>query len=79
MATALTSPRGWREWLNLRGIYLSRAAYEQVVGKVAAAFTEVGVRSLKNIDTPVQIFRVSGDGEGRQDSLCRRSLRIGHR
>jgi adenylate cyclase len=49
------------------GIYLSRAAYEQVVGKVAAAFTEVGVRSLKNIDTPVQIFRVSGDGEGRQE------------
>jgi adenylate cyclase len=49
------------------GIYLSRAAYEQVVGKVAAAFTEVGVRGLKNIDTPVQIFRVSGDGEGRQE------------
>jgi adenylate cyclase len=48
------------------GIYLSRAAYEQVVGKIAAAFTEVGVRSLKNIDTPVQIFRVSGDGEERQ-------------
>jgi adenylate cyclase len=49
------------------GICLSRAAYEQVVGKVAAAFTEVGVRRLKNIDTPVQIFRVSGDGEGRQE------------
>lgn len=49
------------------GIYLSRAAYEQVIGKVAAAFTEVGVRSLKNIDTPVQVFRVSADGEARQE------------
>jgi adenylate cyclase len=46
------------------GIFLSRAAYEQVVGKVAAAFAEIGVRSLKNIDTPVHVFRVSADGEG---------------
>jgi adenylate cyclase len=46
------------------GIFLSRAAYEQVVGKVAAAFAEIGVRSLKNIHTPVHVFRVSADGEG---------------
>jgi adenylate cyclase len=46
------------------GIFLSRAAYEQVVGKVAAAFAEIGVRSLKNIDAPVHVFRVSADGEG---------------
>jgi adenylate cyclase len=46
------------------GIFLSRAAYEQVVGKVAAAFAEIGVRSLKNIDTPIHVFRVSADGEG---------------
>jgi adenylate cyclase len=36
-------------------IYLSRAVHEQVAGKIAAAFTEVGVRNLKNIDTPIHL------------------------
>jgi adenylate cyclase len=45
------------------GIYLSRAVHEQVAGKVAAAFTEVGARNLKNIDTPVHVFRVSAHDE----------------
>jgi adenylate cyclase len=44
-------------------IYLSRAVHEQVAGKIAAAFTEVGVRNLKNIDTPIHVFRVSEHGE----------------
>ena len=50
------------------GVYLSRAVHEQVAGKVAAAFTEVGVRNLKNIDTPVHVFRVSAHDEGLQGS-----------
>jgi adenylate cyclase len=50
------------------GIYLSRAVHEQVAGKVAAAFTEVGVRNLKNIDTPVHVFRVGERVEGSQGS-----------
>ncbi len=48
------------------GICLSRAVHEQVAGKVASAFTEVGVRNLKNIDTPVHVFRVGGRVEGSQ-------------
>ena len=50
------------------GIYLSRAVHEQVAGKVAAAFTELGVRNLKNIDKPVHVFQVSVHGEGLQSS-----------
>ena len=50
------------------GIYLSRAVHEQVAGKVAAAFTEVGARNLKNIDTPVHVFRVSAHDGGLEGS-----------
>jgi adenylate cyclase len=49
------------------GICLSRAVHEQVAGKVGSAFTEVGVRNLKNIDTPVHVFRVGGRVEGSQE------------
>jgi len=59
------------------GIYLSRAVHEQVAAKVAATFTEVGVRNLKNIDIPVQVFRVSAHSEGPQ-GLALPPL-IGHR
>jgi adenylate cyclase len=50
------------------GICLSRAVHEQVAGKVAAAFIEVGIRNLKNIDTPVHVFQVSAHDEGLQGS-----------
>jgi adenylate cyclase len=40
------------------GICLSRAVHEQVDGKVAAVFTEVGAYNLKNIDTPIHVFQV---------------------
>jgi adenylate cyclase len=50
------------------GICLSRAVHEQVAGKVAAAFTEVGVCNLKNIDTPIHVFQVGERAEGSQAS-----------
>jgi adenylate cyclase len=50
------------------GICLSRAVHEQVAGKVGAAFTEVGVYNLKNIDTPIHVFQVGGRVEGSQAS-----------
>jgi adenylate cyclase len=50
------------------GICLSRAVHEQVAGKVAAVFTEVGVCNLKNIDTPIHVFQVGGHVEGSQAS-----------
>jgi adenylate cyclase len=50
------------------GICLSRAVHEQVAGKVGAAFTDVGVCNLKNIDTPIHVFQVGGRAEGLQAS-----------
>jgi TolB-like protein/class 3 adenylate cyclase/Tfp pilus assembly protein PilF len=38
------------------GICLSRAAFDQVEGKIAAAFTDLGLLQLKNIARPVQVF-----------------------
>src|SRR5262245_45010264 len=40
------------------GICLSRAAYEQVKGKLAAAFEDAGEHRLKNIAEPVRVYRV---------------------
>jgi adenylate cyclase len=50
------------------GICLSRAVHEQVAGKVAAVFAELGACNLKNIDTPVHVFQVVRDVEGSQTS-----------
>ena len=38
------------------GIALSGAAFDQVVGKVEAAFEDAGERELKNIDKPVRVY-----------------------
>jgi adenylate cyclase len=51
------------------GIYVSRAVHEHVAGKVAAAFSELGLRRLKNIATPVHVFRVAGHGERLEESV----------
>ena len=41
------------------GIALSGAAYDQVVGKVEAAFADGGEQELKNIAKPVRVYRWS--------------------
>jgi TolB-like protein/class 3 adenylate cyclase len=38
------------------GICISASAYEQVIGKVAIEFTDMGERSLKNIARPVRVY-----------------------
>src|SRR5438105_11473782 len=38
------------------GICLSRAAFDQVEGKIAAPFADLGDRELKNIVRPVRVF-----------------------
>lgn len=43
-------------------IVLSATAHEHVVGKVGATFVDEGRQNLKNIATPIQIFRWSGAG-----------------
>jgi adenylate cyclase len=40
------------------GICLSRAAVDQVEGKIAAVFTDLGDRQLKNIARPVRVFAI---------------------
>lgn len=45
------------------GICLSTAAYEQVRGRVDARFEDLGLKSLKNIPAPVQVWRVRPAGE----------------
>jgi TolB-like protein/class 3 adenylate cyclase len=46
------------------GICISSAAYEQVIGKVAIEFTDLGEQSLKNIARPVRAFAVVSKGTG---------------
>src|SRR4249919_1233641 len=40
------------------GICISSSAYDQVRGKLAATFTDLGERSLKNIARPIRAFAV---------------------
>src|ERR1700756_1391545 len=40
------------------GICISSSAYEQVIGKVAIEFTDMGEQSLKNIVRPVRAYAV---------------------
>jgi TolB-like protein/class 3 adenylate cyclase len=48
------------------GICISSSACDQVRGKLAATFTDLGERSLKNIDRPVRAYTVVQDGTGRK-------------
>ena len=44
------------------GISISSSVYEQVRGKVAVAFTDLGEQSLKNIALPVRAYAMVRDG-----------------
>jgi TolB-like protein len=44
------------------GICISASAYDQVRGKVAVEFADLGEHSLKNIARPVRVYRVVRDG-----------------
>ena len=44
------------------GICISRAAHEQVKGKIDLSFEDMGELQLKNIALPVQLYRVSAPG-----------------
>jgi TolB-like protein/class 3 adenylate cyclase/Tfp pilus assembly protein PilF len=46
------------------GICISSSAYEQVIGKVAIEFTDMGEQSLKNIARPVRAYAVVPEGSG---------------
>jgi adenylate cyclase len=44
------------------GICISSSAYDQVRGKVAVQFADLGEQRLKNIDRPVRIYAVKSSG-----------------
>ena len=46
------------------GICISSSAYDQVRGKVAVEFTDLGEQSLKNIARPVRAYAVVPNGHG---------------
>jgi len=46
------------------GICISSSAYEQVIGKVAVEFADLGERSLKNIARPVRVYAAVPKGQG---------------
>ena len=45
------------------GIWLSRQVHDQVETKLDVAFDDLGVKELKNIARPVQVFRIAGTGQ----------------
>jgi class 3 adenylate cyclase/pimeloyl-ACP methyl ester carboxylesterase len=44
------------------GIYISRQAYDQVEGKLALNFRELGPQTLKNISKPVEVYAINCSG-----------------
>jgi TolB-like protein len=51
------------------GICVSSSAYDQVRGKVAIEFTDLGEQSLKNIARPVRAYAVAENGPGQAASV----------
>ncbi|MCP5080690.1 MAG: adenylate/guanylate cyclase domain-containing protein [Alphaproteobacteria bacterium] len=43
------------------GVCVSRNVYDQVKGKVAAEFEDLGLQKVKNIPDPVQVYRLAFD------------------
>jgi class 3 adenylate cyclase len=59
------------------GICISSSAYDQVIGKVAIEFTDLGEQSLKNIARPVRAYAVVSKGPEQVRALAaRRPARI---
>lgn len=47
------------------GISLSEDAFRQVEGRIKAGFVDAGLQHLKNIDRPIRVYHVQGDGGAR--------------
>jgi len=53
------------------GICISSSAYDQVRGKLAARFNDLGEQYLKNIDRPLRVYTVVQDGTDRKAETTR--------
>jgi len=49
------------------GVFISRAAYENVLGRLEARLTDLGVKALKNIARPVHVYAISPGPGGADD------------
>jgi TolB-like protein len=56
------------------GICISSSAYEQVRGKVAVEFADLGDQQLKNIARPIQAFAVIHNGQGAHTQAAGKQL-----
>ncbi len=46
------------------GICVSSSVYDQIAGKLDLSFVNIGAQNLKNIDRPIQAYRVDREGGG---------------
>jgi TolB-like protein/class 3 adenylate cyclase len=62
------------------GICISSSAYDQVRGKVAVEFIDLGEQSLKNIARPIRAYAVArvGSGPGTQEAAMRSPVSAPH-
>ena len=60
------------------GICISSSAYDQVRGKVAVEFTDLGEQTLKNIARPIRAYAVglSASGSSKAADRCHLQLRV---
>jgi class 3 adenylate cyclase/TolB-like protein len=61
------------------GVLVSRTVYEQVHGKLPAAFEDTGDRQLKNIEEPVRVYRVQLPGVASTPTPSRRAATTARR
>ena len=51
---------------ELGGLCISAKVYEEVAGKVAARFNDLGTRAVKGFERPVHVYRVSSGALARR-------------
>ena len=56
--TLLTSHHGSNQWQEPGGICISQPAHAQVRNKFEFPIKSIGVRALKNVDLPMEIFKI---------------------
>jgi len=54
------------------GVFISRHVYDQIEGKLTLRFRKVGLRDLKNIAKPVEIFSIDGIGGSEESPVHNR-------
>ena len=56
------------------GICLTASVHASVINKIELGFESLGIPELKNVSTPIEIFKVSGFGEGQSRAHCTQKI-----